>query len=170
VFHHAPSEPIPLGAPDAAAAEAAAAAAVGGGPLGQIDPRMVIAMTCKVCDTRLVKSMSKKSYQTGVVLIRCDGCRSTHLIADNLGWFDDHSVNIEDIMREQGAEVTRASADVGPHGAGEELSEEVLERVRRAANTARESDLAAPVGGARVMQQQKQQQQEGQAQWPAEQV
>jgi len=35
-----------------------------------------------------------------VVLIRCEGCDNLHLIADNLGWFRDERVNIEDILRE----------------------------------------------------------------------
>ena len=58
--------------------------------------------TCEKCDTKGVKSFSKKAYRTGVVLIRCEGCDKLHLIADNLGWFRDEKVNIEDIAREKG--------------------------------------------------------------------
>ena len=38
-------------------------------------------------------------------MIRCENCDSLHLIADNLGWFEDESVNIEQIMARQGEKV-----------------------------------------------------------------
>lgn len=44
--------------------------------------------TCTVCDTRSARSFTKKAYNVGVVLIRCETCDSLHLVADNLGWFD----------------------------------------------------------------------------------
>ncbi|KAJ1754732.1 hypothetical protein GGH12_005696 [Coemansia sp. RSA 1822] len=49
--------------------------------------------------------MSKNSYQNGVVLIQCDSCKNRHLIADNLGWFRDKNVNVEDLMQEKGEQV-----------------------------------------------------------------
>lgn len=52
-----------------------------------------------------MRTFSKQSYQKGVVLLRCEGCDNLHLIADNLGWFEDKSVNIEDIMKRQGNKV-----------------------------------------------------------------
>ena len=61
----------------------------------------VIMFTCEVCEAKSVKSFSKNSYHQGVVLIRCEGCDKIHLIADNLGWFEDKPVNIEDIMKRQ---------------------------------------------------------------------
>jgi len=66
---------------------------------------MSIIFTCNVCKTRQAKSMSKKSYEKGVVLIRCDGCDNLHLIADNLGWFRDEKINIVDILKEKEEEV-----------------------------------------------------------------
>ena len=42
-----------------------------------------------------------------VVLIRCEGCDNLHLIADNLGWFRDEGVNIEQLMKEKGKKVYR---------------------------------------------------------------
>jgi protein import protein ZIM17 len=48
--------------------------------------------------------MSKKSYEQGVVLITCDGCKKRHLIADNLGWFGPGRENIETILREQASD------------------------------------------------------------------
>jgi len=144
VFHHSPA-PIAVGSAHTVAPSDTTAVSDGPGgvAIGQVSPRIVIGMTCGVCNTRLVKTMSKLSYTKGVVLIRCDGCSNTHLVADNLGWFDDHSVNIEDIMREQGQEVTRASADDGIDA----LTPEVVDRIARLAKEARESDLAAPLTG-----------------------
>lgn len=61
--------------------------------------------TCSVCNNRQARTFSKDAYQNGVVLIRCEGCDNLHLIADNLGWFRDEKVNIEDIMREKGGRI-----------------------------------------------------------------
>jgi flavoprotein len=77
--------------------------------IGQIKPTMSIIFTCNVCKTRQAKTMSKKSYEKGVVLIRCDGCENLHLIADNLGWFRDNRTNIVDILKEKEEEVQTLS-------------------------------------------------------------
>ena len=45
------------------------------------------------------------------MLIRCEGCDSLHLIADNLGWFHDEKSNIETIMKEKGNEVRKFLTD-----------------------------------------------------------
>ena len=64
-----------------------------------------MAYTCAKCDTKQARTFSKHSYEHGVVLIRCESCDSLHLIADNLGWFEDEKVNIEEIMRRKGDDV-----------------------------------------------------------------
>jgi len=61
--------------------------------------------TCSVCNNRQGRTFSKDAYQNGVVLIRCEGCDNLHLIADNLGWFRDEKVNIEQIMQEKGSKI-----------------------------------------------------------------
>ena len=52
---------------------------------------------------------TKRSYHYGIVLIKCDGCQGIHLIADNLGWFDETSINIEDILKSKGEEYKKLS-------------------------------------------------------------
>ncbi|KAJ1953832.1 hypothetical protein EC988_002768 [Linderina pennispora] len=84
-------------------------------PTAASDPneaRMLIGFTCKVCKHRQYKTMAKQAYEKGVVLIQCDSCKNRHLIADNLGWFRDKSVNIEQIMKDKGESV-RQMADAG---------------------------------------------------------
>jgi len=54
---------------------------------------------------------TKRSYHHGVVLIKCEGCEGIHLIADNLGWFEDTSVNIEVILERNGEKYKKLSAE-----------------------------------------------------------
>lgn len=53
--------------------------------------------TCKKCNTKAIRSFTKNAYHNGVVLIRCEGCQNVHLVADNLGWFDDQPKNLENL-------------------------------------------------------------------------
>ncbi|KAI8621384.1 DNL zinc finger-domain-containing protein, partial [Chytriomyces sp. MP71] len=66
--------------------------------------RLLIGFNCNKCDHRTHKFMSKQAYETGVVIITCDGCQAKHLIADHLGWFDSvkKEGTIEDIIRRRG--------------------------------------------------------------------
>ena len=66
------------------------------------DSFYVIMFTCGVCDNKLARKFTKKAYHEGVVIIRCDSCDNNHLISDNLGWFEDKPINIQQIMDQQG--------------------------------------------------------------------
>ncbi|XP_064616342.1 uncharacterized protein LOC135480438 [Liolophura sinensis] len=81
-------------------------------PLGPIEGRLAIGFTCKICQTRCTKTFSKLSYKKGVVIVRCDGCGSNHLIADNLGWFSDvQGRNVEEILASKGETVKKLSVE-----------------------------------------------------------
>lgn len=71
---------------------------------------LAMIFTCKVCDTRSVKTFSRVSYEKGVVLARCGGCNNVHLIADRLGWFGEPG-SIEEFLAARGEEMKRGSAD-----------------------------------------------------------
>ena len=75
-------------------------------PIGKVKGKLLFGYTCKVCDTRQYRTMSKDAYEKGVVIVKCGGCKSLHLIADHLGWFDSTRKigTIEDILREKGRE------------------------------------------------------------------
>ncbi len=65
--------------------------------------------TCEVCESKSVKAFSKQSYHEGVVMIRCEGCDKIHLISDNLGWFEDKPVNIEQLMERKNKKIIKIS-------------------------------------------------------------
>jgi protein import protein ZIM17 len=79
-----------------------------GATLGDQD-RYVMMFTCGHCNHKDTKTFTKKSYHTSVVIIKCEGCGNNHLIADNLGWFRDEKVNIEDLSKEKGQTITRVN-------------------------------------------------------------
>lgn len=75
-------------------------------------PQLMIAFTCKKCDTRSSHTFSKQAYTKGLVLIQCPGCKNRHLIADNLNIFRDNKVNLEDILKAQGDSVATTTDDL----------------------------------------------------------
>jgi hypothetical protein len=78
-----------------------------------LDPKhqLLIGFTCKVCEVRSHHVMSKHAYTKGVVLIQCPDCKNRHLIADNLGWFRDTKVNVEDLVKEKGEGIRKVVVD-----------------------------------------------------------
>lgn len=67
---------------------------------------LAMLFTCKVCETRSAKTMSRATYETGIVLVRCPKCRNLHLIADRLGWFGEPG-SVEDFLEQQGVAVRK---------------------------------------------------------------
>lgn len=82
--------------------------------LGELEGKMKLMFTCKKCKTRNSKLISKLAYNKGVVIVRCDGCKNNHLIADNLGWFSENNkgVNIEKLLASKGESVRKIMNDV----------------------------------------------------------
>lgn len=83
-------------------------------PLAKIEGKLKLMFTCKKCNHRTSKLISKVAYEKGVVIVRCDGCKNNHLIADNLGWFEEmkKTRNIEKFLMSKGETVKRITNDV----------------------------------------------------------
>ncbi|SCU93857.1 LANO_0E04984g1_1 [Lachancea nothofagi CBS 11611] len=75
-------------------------------------PMMMIAFTCKKCDTRSSHTMSKQAYTNGTVLIQCPGCKSRHLISDHLKIFSDDRITVQDILNAKGESVSLTTDDL----------------------------------------------------------
>ncbi|XP_060675993.1 uncharacterized protein LOC132805140 [Ziziphus jujuba] len=71
---------------------------------------LAMIFTCKVCETRSVKTTCRESYEKGVVVARCGGCNNLHLIADHLGWFGEPG-SVEDFLAARGEEVKKGTTD-----------------------------------------------------------
>ncbi|CAM6129742.1 unnamed protein product [Calypogeia fissa] len=69
---------------------------------------MALLFTCVVCDVRSAKTMSRATYETGVVIVRCPGCQNLHLIADRYGWFGEPG-SVEDFLAKKGIDVRKGS-------------------------------------------------------------
>lgn len=63
---------------------------------------LVMLYTCKVCETRSARQISKLAYTAGSVLVCCPGCRNFHMIADHLGYFEDSAVTVEELLKGRG--------------------------------------------------------------------
>lgn len=99
-------------------------------PIGKIEvKKLQLSFTCKKCNTRNHNRMiSKLAYEKGVVIVRCDGCKNNHLIADNLGWFGGSECrNIETMLKQRGETVQRIRDD--SNGYFEAVAKEELSKI-----------------------------------------
>jgi hypothetical protein len=62
--------------------------------------KLILMFTCRVCETRSAKKISKHSYEKGVVVCRCAGCNNLHLICDHIGIFEDPGWDINKFLQE----------------------------------------------------------------------
>ncbi|KAG5641302.1 hypothetical protein DXG03_005551 [Asterophora parasitica] len=86
--------------------------------LGKVEPRLSLTFTCTAdgCSTRSTHEFARRSYERGIVLVQCPGCKNRHLIADNLGWFKDDTNDgktrtVEQILQARGESVRRGAVD-----------------------------------------------------------
>lgn len=86
--------------------------AIKGEPVKMDKPMLMLAFTCKQCDTRSSHVLSKQAYEDGTVLVQCPGCKSRHLIADHLKIFSDNRITLQDIMKAQGELITTDTSDL----------------------------------------------------------
>lgn len=89
------------------------------------DPQLMIAFTCKKCDTRSSHTFSKQSYQKGSVLIQCPGCKNRHLIADNLKIFKDNKFSLEEVLKAKGESVATGTEDLAFNDIPESLRDTI---------------------------------------------
>jgi hypothetical protein len=69
---------------------------------------LIMMFTCTVCDPRSAKTMTRDTYDNGIVIVRCPRCQKLHLIADCLGWFG-RPGSVEDFLAQQGVDVGKGS-------------------------------------------------------------
>jgi protein import protein ZIM17 len=80
-------------------------------------PQMQAVFTCGWCDVRQSKVFTRMAYEQGVVVVKCNGCGVQHIMADNLGYFEDmtgkRAVNVEDLLLAKGERVDNRLSEAG---------------------------------------------------------
>jgi hypothetical protein len=76
--------------------------------------KMTMIFTCNVCTTRSAKTFHKVTYQRGVVIVRCEACKTLHLVADHLGWFEGAQKTIEEMLALKGENVRKITDKRAP--------------------------------------------------------
>lgn len=76
--------------------------------------RIGVVFTCTAdnCGQRIVKSVRRRSYESGTVVVKCPKCDKIHVVADNLGMYagiTGGNKNIEEIAKAKGQSVTRVN-------------------------------------------------------------
>ncbi|KAI0358253.1 zf-DNL-domain-containing protein [Trametes cingulata] len=84
------------------------------------EQRLSLTFTCTVeaCHTRSTHQFTRRSYERGIVIVQCPGCKNRHLIADHLGWFKESTKDgklktVEDLVRAKGEKVKRGRLEDG---------------------------------------------------------
>ena len=77
------------------------------------------------CQKRSQETFSKQAYHHGTIIIRCEGCRNLHLIADHLKIVSETKVELDDIL--QGKVTIRRGVYIEDRGTVVELGEPPLE-------------------------------------------
>lgn len=114
----------------AGGAEATQTAANGtDAPVKMDHPMLLLAFTCKKCETRSTHLMSKQAYHHGTIMVQCPHCKVRHLMADHLKIFSDNKITIQDIMHAQGQAVSKEPTDLVWEEVPESLRELIKERV-----------------------------------------
>lgn len=76
-----------------------------------------ISFTCNAnnCNQRITKTIKRRSYEKGTVLIQCPSCNKHHIIADNMGMYTHLTggkKNVEEIAKSSGQNVSRVNPSV----------------------------------------------------------
>ena len=103
---------------------------------------MTVFAHCR-CQKRSEETFSKQSYHYGTVIIRCEGCRNLHLIADHLKIISETKVELEDIL--QGKATVRRGVYIEDRGSVVEMGEpeaeaEVEELITPETSSSKEED------------------------------
>lgn len=108
----------------------------------------VAVYTCRVCETRSARLISKRAYSHGIVLLRCPGCDGLHLLADNIGMFGGR-VSAQELLAAHGEAVRQGKVSAGADGQVLGLEPEDVEAIQSAAESLAGGGSAAddPEGG-----------------------
>lgn len=108
--------------------------------------QMMIAFTCKKCDTRSSHTFSKQGYTHGSVAIQCPGCKNRHLISDNLGIFRDNKVNLEELLKAKGENVATSTDALVFEDIPDSLKSTLGHYAKDAPEEYQEKDASHPTG------------------------
>jgi hypothetical protein len=85
------------------------------GVLPHKDGNLIAMYTCKVCDVRSARMISKRAFEHGVVLLRCPGCQNLHLLADHLDYFGSAD-EVKSVWEAHGEAIRRGALQAGEDG------------------------------------------------------